>query len=173
MRSSEMERLKPLAWPAYIVAVLLIAIPMADTALALMPLRPSNVAWRFGALGLGSQAVMTPLLGALLALITAAVLGHRLGLRIVQVLVCLAAVVFVSASGLFVLDALQTRPSIPVAAKGAFDKASAVALVKYLVGAAAAVAFAITCQRLIRHARADSASDADQPQLVSSSRAGS
>lgn len=171
MRSSEWERLKPIAWPAYLVAVLLIAIPIADTVLAVMPLRPSDVAWRFGALGLGGQAVLTPLLGVLLALVTAAVLGHRPGLRVVQVVACMAALIFVAAGGLFVLDALQTRPSIRAAAKGAVDRASMLALVKYFVGFTGSVVFAITCQRLIRRARAESAADADQPQLVSSSRA--
>ena len=173
MRSSESERLKPLAWPAYLVAVLLVVIPVTDTVLALVPMRFGDVAWRFGALGMGSQAVMTPLLGTLLILVTAAALGHRTALRVVQVLAYLAAALFVAASILFALDALQTRTSIQKAAKAGFDRASAVALVKYGLAFLSAVVFALTSQRLIRRAKAESAAEAEQPQLVSSSRAGS
>jgi hypothetical protein len=173
VRSSEWERLRPLAVPVYVVAALLIAIPLADTILSVMPPRPGDVAWRFGALGLGGQAVLTPLLGALLALVTAAVFGHRRTLRAVQIVAALAALVFVAASGIFALDALQTRPSIQAAAKGAVDRASIGALAKYAIGCAALVVFAIASHRLLRRNRAESAADAEQPQLVSSSRAGS
>lgn len=168
MRSSEWERLKPLALTSYAVAALLIAIPMADTVLAVLPLRPGEVAWRFGALGLGSQAVMTPLLGGLLALVTAAVFEHRRGVRTLQILAVLAAVLLLAASVLFVLDAAQTRASIRATAKGVFDKASVVALVKYFVGVAVSVAFALAGQRVIGRMGAHAASDSDQPSLVSS-----
>jgi hypothetical protein len=168
MRSSEWERLKPLALPSYVVAALLVLIPVADTVLALTPLHPGAVAWRFGALGMGSQAVMTPLLGGLLALVTAAILGHRRGVRALQVLAVLAAVLLLAASVLFVLDAAQTRASIRATAKGVFDKASVVALVKYFIGVATSVAFALAGQRVIGRMGAHAASDSDTPPLVSS-----
>lgn len=166
MSALDSDRLNALATPSYVIAAILIVIPLVDTALALLPLRPGELAWRFGALGLGSQALMTPLLGGLLALVTATVFGHRRGLRVVQIVAWLAAVLLVVAIALFLLDAIQMRASVRPEVKGAFDKASAVALVKYFVGAAIAVIFAMASQRAIKRTRTATASGADQPPLV-------
>jgi len=167
METSELEQLNPLAVPAYAVAALMVLIPVVDTVFALLPMHPGDVAWRFGAIGLGSQLMLSPLLGALVAFVTAALLGHRGGLRALQILCMVAAVLILAAVVLFVLDALQTRHQVQPKAKFAFDKATATALLKYFVGLAIWVAFVIAGQRLIGRRRAQDASEPDTPKLVS------
>lgn len=164
MNASDSDRLKALATPSYVIAAILIVFPLVDTALALLPLRPGELAWRFGALGLGSQALMTPLLGGLLALVTASVLGHRRALRVVQTVSWFVAVMLVVAIALLSLDAIQMRGSIRPEVRGAFDKASVVALFKYVIGVGVAVMFAMSGQRAIK--RTATASGANQSQLV-------
>lgn len=166
MKSSDVERLRPLATPAYALAVLLIVIPLLDTLFAMLPTRLGDVSWRFGALGLGSQALMTPLLGALVALATAVLLEHRRGVRVLQVLAWVVAAGLVGAIVLFLLDAVQVRASVKAEAKPALDKVSVLALGKYFAGVAVSMMFAVSSHRLAKRMRADTGSDSDKGKLV-------
>jgi hypothetical protein len=129
-----MNRAHYIAAPAYFVASLLILFPLLDTVLSIWPLQMGEVSWRFGAVGLFSRAVMTPLLGLLLAFAVAVLLEHRLMTRAIAVVGGLTALAIAGVSILFVLDALQMRAQVRPEAKTAFDVASAVALGKYGLG---------------------------------------
>ena len=129
------EPLKPLAWPAYGVAFLLVVIPVADTVLGVLPVRMGEVAWRFGAAGMMSRAVMTPLLGLLIALTTAAVFRHRMAARVLAILSFVGTALLLGGIAVFSLDALQARAQVRPEAASAFGIASGVALAKYALGA--------------------------------------
>jgi hypothetical protein len=165
MNSVDTDRLKGLAVPAYVTAAILILFPMVDTTFALLPARSGELAWRFGALGLVSQALMTPLLGGLIALVTASVLGHRRALRVVQILAWLVAALSIGAIALFLLDAVQMRSTVRPELKGAVDKASGVAIVKYLVTSGVAATLALASQRAVKRTRKAGA-ESDEPRLV-------
>lgn len=135
---------KHLTVPAYAIAFLLILFPLLDTALSVLPPRFGEVAWRFGATGLFSRALMTPLLGLLLAFAVALLREQRKMQRAVAIVSALVAVVVIGAMGMFVLDAVQMRSQVRPQAKTAFDIASLVALGKFMLGLLILVAFTIS-----------------------------
>lgn len=149
-----MDTRRYLAVPAYLVASLLALFPLVDTALSILPLRVGEVSWRFGATGLVSRALMTPLLGVLLAFAVALLLEHRRVLRTISVLMGVAAAALVGAFLLFVLDFLQMRGQVNPQARVAFDVASLVALGKYALGLIVALAFAVAGWKASRRGRA-------------------
>jgi hypothetical protein len=136
-------QMRRLAVPGYLVAFLIFLFPLLDTALSVWPPQTSQLAWRFGAAGLFSRALMTPLLAVLIAYGIALVLEHRTVLRVLAIVNGLAVVLIVLVMGLFVLDALEMRVQVRPDTKRAFDAASTVALVKYGTGMLAALAFAV------------------------------
>lgn len=136
-------KLRPLGWAAYAVAFLLVLMPLADTVLGVWPPRVGEVTWRFGAAGLISRAIMTPLFGMLVALTTAAILEHRVMARILASLSFVAAVLGVLAMIMFGLDALQARSGVRPEAISAFDIASTAAFLKYILGTITAVLLGI------------------------------
>ena len=169
MRSSD--DLKPLALPAYLIGAMLILVPLLDTATSLMPPKMDVVAWRFGALGVVSQAIMTPFLGGFLLLAAASLLGHRRVLRALQIVVGLVGVFFLAAIVLFMLDATQMRATVRPEVVRRFDVASVVALIKYVIGCIASGVFIVATQRAIT--RGKSQTSASQTPLVFKPAAGS
>jgi hypothetical protein len=145
-----MDRLKALVWPGYIVAALLIILPLTDTLLSVWPIRLGDVSWRFGATGLFSRALMTPLLGLLLILAVALMSGHRRVTRGVAIVGGLAVITIIGTSVMFLLDAIQMRTQVRPEAKTAFDVASIVALAKYGLAMLTALAFAIPAWKASR-----------------------
>lgn len=126
--------LRPLVWAAYAVALLLIIMPLVELVLGIWPLRVGQLNWRFGAAGLVSQSVMTPLLGMFLAVATAAAMGHRMLARILSGVAIGAGVLGILAIGMFALDALEARASVRPEAMMAFDRATLVAILRYSLG---------------------------------------
>ena len=110
---------------------------------SIWPLRAGEATWRFGAAGLFSRALMTPILGLLVALVTAAALEHRRFARVLSVFGFLGSLLAIFALGLFGLDTLQTRASVRPEATTAFDTAWIVAAVKYVLGAFVALLLGI------------------------------
>ena len=129
-----MHRKRFLALPGYSVALLLIFFPLLDWAISVWPVRAGEVAWRFGATGLFSRVLITPLLGLLLAFAMAVLLEQRRVLRGISILSGLTGLAIVGGVVLFLLDALQMRPQVRPQAKMAFDLTTVVALAKYGLG---------------------------------------
>lgn len=119
---------------AYVVAALLVVIPITDTMARVWPLRPGQTSWRFGAVGMASRALMTPLLGLLLATGVAWLRRHRLALRALAVLCVLGALAVGAATGVFVLDSMQMRDQVRAESLQAFDFSTVPALAKLIVG---------------------------------------
>lgn len=127
--------LRALASPCYLMALLLVLFPLTDALSTVWPLRPGEFQWRFGAVGLFSQALMTPLLGLVLALVTAFVLEHRAVLRTLSVLAALGGVLLLVVLAGFALDAAQMRGQVRPELKSNFDVASIAAAMKLLLAA--------------------------------------
>lgn len=127
----------------YLVAVLLVAIPWTDTLARVLPARADEVAWRFGALGLSSRALMTPLLGLVLIAGTAVARGHRRVLRALAVVAGLAAATCTVAAGIFALDSLQMRGQVDPEIVQEFDISTVPALVKMVLVAVTLVPLSV------------------------------
>jgi hypothetical protein len=143
---------KYLAVPGYSVAALLVLFPLLDSAISVFPPRFGEIAWRFGAAGLFSRALMTPILGLLLAFSLALLLEHSRVQRAISVFSALVGVVVIAVVGLFLLDAMQMRAQVRPEAKTAFDVASLVALGKYGIGTLVLAAFSVSGWRSSRGA---------------------
>lgn len=115
---------------AYAVATLLVLIPLSEMILRVWPLRFTEVSWRFGAVGLFSNVLLTPLLGVTLAGVLAFLFGHRRTVRTLSAVLIAAAIVLIGSMAMFALDALQMRGNVVADAQLAFDVASAQALLK-------------------------------------------
>lgn len=137
-----MNRYRYLAFPAYLVALVLILVPFFDTTMQLYPLNPGNAQWRFGAIGLFSNAFMIPAAGMLIALVTALTLGHRGFLRVLGWLCAVGAFTSIVLLLLFGLDAFQTRLNVSPEARISFVVASFTAAVKLIFAAVTMTALA-------------------------------
>lgn len=138
---------------AYLVAVLLVVIPPGDTLTQVLPVRPGDAAWRFGALGMFSRALMTPSLGLLLAVGVAAAQGHASVLRTLSVVSAVLALAMSGAVGVFVLDSLQMRGQVESEALRNFDVATAPAATKFVVVTLILLLLAVGAWRTARRSR--------------------
>lgn len=120
---------------AYFVALLLIVNPIVDVTIAALPFLPGEMTWRFAAIGIFAEAVMTPLLGVLFILLIATYLGHRSVVRAVGWLCAVGFVAFLGVIGLFAVEAMAMRELVTEEAQAAFGIASVAALVKHITGA--------------------------------------
>jgi hypothetical protein len=162
-----MNRMNALAVPVYLVAAILILFPLMDTLLSVWPLQVGEVAWRFGAVGLFSRAMMTPLLGLLMAFTVAMLLEQRTMVRVLAVAGGLSALIIAGTSVFFLLDAVQMRAQVNPQAKTAFDVASVVALAKYGITISILVVFAIVGWKQSRGSRKAASSRKAATPLVS------
>jgi hypothetical protein len=129
------------------VALLLIASPVADLTAALLPIHPGEVSWRFGAYGLLTNALVTPILG-LAILIVVSGLGHRTRRVVIIAGICaVLALVLIGGFALFVLDYLQLRQAVGTAARGPYDAAALKAMFVAVLEAGVLVALGVTAFR--------------------------
>jgi hypothetical protein len=137
-----MDQYRFLAGPAYLVAFTLVAVPLFDALTQLGGLNPGSSQWRFGAIGLMSNAFLIPAAGLLIALAAAKMLGHGRFLRVFGALCGLGSALAVVVLLLFALDAVQTRANVQPAARFAFLVASLTAAAKLIlaIGTLAAMA---------------------------------
>jgi hypothetical protein len=138
-----MSRYRSVALPAYLVAASLIIIPFFDAGMSVWPWRPSAAQWRFGAIGLFSNAFMIPAVGLLIILATALTLEQRRTLRVFGVACAVGALLTGVSVLLFALDALQTRVNVSPNARLAFDAASLAAVGKLLLATLTLIGFAL------------------------------
>ena len=115
----------------YLVAALLVVTPVMDVLTNVWPLTFGDLRWRYGAVGLLSGFLLTSLLGMALAVLTAVALRHRRVLAVLFALNVAAAVVLLAVTGLFGLDVLQVRVTVPVASRDLFDVGAVKALFKH------------------------------------------
>jgi hypothetical protein len=132
----------------YLIGAMLVTIPLTDALAAVLPARPGAAEWRFGATGLLSGALMTPLLGCFAVLAAATLLEHVRVLRIgAWVLIGVPALLFVAA-GVLLLDAVQLRAQVEATMRPAFFGAAAKAALKLLLGAGVALVLGLSSRRM-------------------------
>ena len=122
---------KNLVWPAYLVGALLVVISLLDWAASVWPFELSSVNWRYGSYGLLSGYLLTPLLGAFLIMVTAALQATRTTQRVNGVLLLAAATILAIALVAFLFDVLQIRSGVPEESRGVFDFGVFKALLKH------------------------------------------
>ena len=149
-----MDRYRNFALSAYLVGASLAIIPYFDAAMSLWPWRPSLGQWRFGAIGLVSNAFMLGGLGLLVLLMTAFVFGHWRTLRVLGGLCAASALFTMVAIVLFGLDAIETRSHVDTAVKLSYDVASLTAFVKLSAAFVTLVCFALAGLRTPKQQRA-------------------
>jgi len=135
---------RSLVFSGYLIAGYLVLAPLAETFAALRPFRWGDAGWRYGAAGLVSQSLMTPLLGLLIAVGMAVYCHHRVATHLLAVLSAIGGGAALIAIPLFTLDALQVRAQVPVEAGtplGGFGAATAWALL--MMVATVAITFAL------------------------------
>ena len=93
----------------YLFGFALILTAAIDLMTTVWPMRPAELAWRYGFLGLAAGYMQTPTLGLLLIMGAAALNDSSMVLRLMA-LVCLAtAVILIGVMGIFGLDVIQMR----------------------------------------------------------------
>lgn len=111
----------PLRRVLYATAFLLIVVPFFQAVSGIMPLRFSNIEWRFQMANPLSSVLLLPFLGLLLLLIMSRSLASR-GLSLFVGIVCAFFALALAASlGLFVLDGLQLKPIVNSAQMPLFE----------------------------------------------------
>jgi hypothetical protein len=93
----------------YLFALVLVASPLADLASTVWPMRPTDLPWRYGFLGLGAGYLHTPILGLTLAMMVAWWTDDPSVTRAVGIVMLASSLVLLIAMGMFMLDVLQMR----------------------------------------------------------------
>jgi hypothetical protein len=137
---------RQLAPSAYIVAFLLFAIPFFDAAMSVAPWHFGNSQWRFGAVGLLSNALMIPAAGALIAVVTAVSQGHFRVRDLLGLASWVMAAVVLASLAIFSLDTVQTRAAINPEMIFSYKVASLTACIKLLLGMVTFVLLARACR---------------------------
>lgn len=138
---------RQIAVPAFLVSLALILMPLGDVFTTLFPWRLMDARWRFGAVGLVSNAMLLPVAGLLIAYVTATVFNYWTLRRVLGVLSLLGALMCVVALGLFALDALQTRAAVVPQMRLSFTVATLAAAIKTLIATTSLVAIGIAAIR--------------------------
>ncbi len=106
-----MDSTRRLATPILVVGLFLIVVPVVDFVGNVWPLRPGAADWRYGAIGILSTFLLTPILGLLVVSVSAYATERRWLLRVVSLSSLAAAVTLVIMVLAFTLDAVQVRQS--------------------------------------------------------------
>jgi Na+/phosphate symporter len=138
----------------YLVAALLVVVPIFETVASVFPLQLGDVTWRFGAVGLVTQALLTPVLGMTLTVYLASWHGSRTDLLVLAGLCTFAMIGLLAAFPVFVMDALEMRMLVEGDAQRAVDLATAVAAGKLLAFALVAALLAWGSRSTAKKSRA-------------------
>ena len=90
---------------------------------------PGVLAWRTGAVGMLSGTLLTPILGLLMAGMSAVYFGDRWIERLVIIIAGLGAIALAAVMVVFALDWIQVRSSIAMNHRRAFASAMAMAMI--------------------------------------------
>jgi hypothetical protein len=147
MTSTAPELVRRLRVPGYLIMAVTSILPLIDLLMAISPMHPGTVMWRFGAVGLISSAIGAPLLVLVLVYALALLSGDRKVVITVGVIAAIVALLMIVGAGSFTLDALQMKGRVNPAALDKFKGASALALVKLVVMGISAIVLAVSAFR--------------------------
>lgn len=114
----------------YLFALLLALSPLGEAIISIVPMRLGEPSWRFGAVGLLTQTIITPFLGLALAGVIAHVAGHTSVLRGMSLLLGGGCAVFVALAGIFMWDYLNIHQLVAAEARQQFDIAATLAILR-------------------------------------------
>jgi hypothetical protein len=120
-------------WALYAVALALLVSPLVDLVGAVWPLRMGEVSWRFGAFGLTTSALVSPILAFALLKVGGVLLEQRSLVRIVAVVDLVLLVLLLVGLGFFALDFLQLRATLATPSLAQYDMAGFKATVNGVV----------------------------------------
>ena len=124
---------RSIVWTLHAVALALLVSPLVDLIGAIWPARLSEVSWRFGAFGLTTSALVSPILGFALLKVGGVLLEQRLLVRTVAIVDLLLLLLLMVGLGFFALDFLQLRATLAVSSQAQYDMAGFKAAVNGLV----------------------------------------
>jgi hypothetical protein len=162
-----MSDLRRIAAPAYVVAVVLILLPLAEVLASTSPWRLFDARWRFGFFGVISNALLLPATGLFIAFVAATLFNQKTVRRIIGFIAAVAALICSIGLAVFVLDALQTRAAVRPEMQSNFSTAAIAAGARVIVSL-------IVCAVIARAALARSrvpVSTSDEVPLFSASGA--
>lgn len=114
---------RSIVWVLYAVALVLLVSPLLDLVGAVWPPRMGEVSWRFGAFGLATSALVSPILAFAMAKIAGVLLDHRIVVRVVAVIDLVLLVLLLAGLAFFALDFLQLRATLATPSLGQYDTA--------------------------------------------------
>ena len=132
-----MESLRRLTPAAYAVAVVFLLSPVVDVVANVSPMEPGSIQWRFGAVGIMSNYLISAIFGLLLGTLLAAATGRRTMLWVFATLNIVTALVLLATALLFGLDVLQLKNVVRPEAAAMFKIGSAKAAFKIVTAAIA------------------------------------
>ena len=162
-----------LTGPAYGVAVLFVVLPIIDTLAQVWPVALGSPSWRYGAVGLGANYLISFVFGMWLLCFLAARQLHRGTLRSLATASGVVAVLLLIAAAGFALDAIQLRPGVPrdnPRNLWTFEVGAAKAAFKYVVSGVVLGWLALSSRRAWR--AIPQQAPEESPKLVRSSKAG-
>jgi hypothetical protein len=122
-----------LAGPLYLLAGMLVFVPLVDFILTVPPAEWTNVRWRFDAVGLLSGYTLMPVLGFAVALVVSAI-RKQYSLQRGLVIGCLTmAAIILVLSIAFLQDMADARAYVTSDAMPAFSSATTRAIIKLLL----------------------------------------
>lgn len=124
--------IKTVTKAGYLLVILLIVLPLLDTAVSVLPFQFSDERWRFGAMGAVSSIMVVPLLGSWLALVISVVQDHRKTRRVIGWISVVMTAVFSFLFLVFILDYIQARADVRDEYLTAMDQAAIVSLIKQM-----------------------------------------
>ena len=140
--------------PGYLILGIAMVLPLLDLLVSVMPLKPTTVVWRFGAVGLLSSAIGAPLLILFFIFVLAFLAGDRKIVALCAALAAVIALIMIAGAGTFALDALQMKRRVQEAAQARFLLASAQAMMKLGLEGLASLVLAVSAFRTFKGAKA-------------------
>lgn len=117
----------------YLIAALLIVVPIIDFVTSIFPYLPSSTKWRFASSSLFAGFLLTPLLGVALAMLVAGLMNHRSVLRWIGILSFLVALALLAISALLALDVVELRATAEQDVRMAVVLSGARAILKNII----------------------------------------
>ena len=152
--------------PAYVIATLVILVPLMEIGGSAWPYRINNPEWRIGVVSAAAGASTAILLGLLLIYVLGTLFDDRPAIWLVASIGALMTALCVIAGGSFLLDVLELRGRVSPGSEGRFGVVSALALAKVSFAGLAALIIAVSAFRADRNLRRASLRKAKKPASV-------
>ena len=130
---------------SYVVALLFVLGPIADSLTNVWPWQLDNEQWRFGLVGVSSNYLVSVVFGLLMAAVIAGAAEQRTMLRVVGALAGAGAAVLVLVLAAFALDTIQLRGYVREEQVPMFKIGAVKTFLKVLTASLALVVLTVGC----------------------------